>query len=398
MADDRQVERLRVEPRVAVWPVGGDGLGREPEQRLRVAGPRRPGGGEDVAPDALVVEPRHQHLDERVLVDPHMCGRAVAVGRGADDRVLPDLRDQPLHGPHRVGAPGRAPRPAAARQPQRAPRAGGEVGQRRVGAGQLIGAVEHERAQLPRIPEREGLRRVRPVRVPVEVDAADAERTQHGGQILHRLRGVIGVARRPELSSAAGGAGDVAEDVVPERRAVERIRPAGAAQVDQQQIAPGRERPPELDPCRTVGRRREPGAALDREHGRDRWPRAVRSRPALEVDPDRAAVRQRPRERDPHEPADVVCASARARGADDRGRRVRAWGLSGHLSRHGPSLRPTRGRHNENGHGAGTLHVNATRLWHAARPARRRLPVGARHVVAQGQDRPAGRVPARARA
>ena len=119
VADDRQVERLRVEPRVAVGPVGGDRLGGEPEQRLRVAGAGGPGGGEDVAPHALVVEPRHQDLDERVLVDADMGGRAVAVGRGADDRVAagrarPAARRPAPGRPVRPGIPGGGRTPAGA--------------------------------------------------------------------------------------------------------------------------------------------------------------------------------------------------------------------------------------------------------------------------------------------
>ena len=104
VADDGQVERLRVEPRIAVRTVRGDRLGGEPEQRPRVAGPRRAGGGEDVAPHRLVVEARHQNLDERVLVDADMGRRAVPVRRRTNDRIAANAGDEPRDDPHGIGA------------------------------------------------------------------------------------------------------------------------------------------------------------------------------------------------------------------------------------------------------------------------------------------------------
>ncbi len=46
---------------------------------------------------------------------------------------------------------------ARARQDERALRAPGDVGKGRVGPGQLVGAVEHERPQPVRVADREGL-------------------------------------------------------------------------------------------------------------------------------------------------------------------------------------------------------------------------------------------------
>ena len=221
-----------------------------------------------------------------------------------------------------ISASGRpAPRaagPAPARQLERAARALGDVCQGRVGAGQLVGAVEDERPQPVWVADRERLRRVRAVRVAVEVDLADPDRVQHGRQILHGLGRVVVVAGRAELRGAAAGAHDVGQDVAAKRRAVERARAARAAQVDQHEVAPGRDRPPQLQPRGPVGGGREARATLDREHRRGGGLSAQRTEIVLEVDADRAPVREAAVERHAHEPALGERARPRTGDAHDR--------------------------------------------------------------------------------
>ena len=159
MADHRQVQRLGELPRVAVRPIGGDGLGHEPQERRGVARERRPGGREDVAPHALVVEARLQELRHRVRVGGHVDAGPVGVWRDPGDRVAADPAQQLPDQRQRMAAR-RAAGTALAGQNERALRAPGDVGKGRVGPGQLVGAVEHERPQPVRVADREGLGRV----------------------------------------------------------------------------------------------------------------------------------------------------------------------------------------------------------------------------------------------
>ena len=321
VADDRQVERLGGRRRVLAAHIDGDDLGREAQHRRVVAAVGRLERREEVAPEARIPVAGRCDLDERVLVQPDARPRAVAVGGEADDRAATHPDGEVGEQPERIG--GRAVR-AAAHDVEAEPDRLEEVGPRRIRARQRVRPVQRDRAQPARVAQGVGLRRVGAVRVPVEIDAPGAQRADDRLDVLHRLRGRVEVALRAYLLRAIPGARDVADGGDAEGPAAERAAPPRPAQVDQEEVAPQRDRPPHLDAPQPVGRDREAGASLDGHHGGEPRLGAKPARVALEVDADLRPVRTRAVERDGNEaagrPPVELERLGRARG-DDRGRR-----------------------------------------------------------------------------
>ena len=124
VAVDRQIERLRVEPGIAVRTVRGDRLRGEPEQRPRVARPRGAGGGRGCR---ATPPGRRSPTSEPGRARPRQHGHGsgtVPVRRCTNDRIAADAGDEPRDSggrdPHGVGLSGRASGAAPARQPKRA--------------------------------------------------------------------------------------------------------------------------------------------------------------------------------------------------------------------------------------------------------------------------------------
>ena len=170
----------------------------------------------------------------------------------------------------------------------------------------LVGGVERDRPEHPGVAGRERLGEVGAVGVAVEVDRAGAQRGQHPGQVACGARGGVQVAAvdeapaRPapgvvELLAAAGHQPLVelvrlagAEPL--QRLAVDDLGGAGAAVVDQQQVAPPEQRLEELEVGVARAGARVPGAALLGDD-RAQHPARAAGRVPLQADPDGARRR-----------------------------------------------------------------------------------------------------------
>ena len=283
MARDRQVERVgeaahgrrgrRVQRR----------LRHQPQQRRAVTGLERAQRARQVAVDREAPVRGLHDRRERRRADSDRDQLAVGVAAAAADRVDADAVN---HAGERRARILDAARVALAHEREPAPGRLGEVAERRVRAGQRIGAVEHQRAQPVGVADRERLADVCAVGVAVEVDLVDLQRVEHGGEVVdHRVRSVE-VALAPDLLCAAAGTVDVVDDRAAERRAVERVGEPRAALVDQQQVAPRHQRPQQLDVVRAAVGRGVARAALDGDHRPQRGPRAVAPPVALVLDPE----------------------------------------------------------------------------------------------------------------
>ena len=239
------------------------GRGHEPGERHRVAVHRRAGGSRELGQDTRV--PVDGHAREDVVVDA-----AVDVQRtGA--QASRESRDNGLVAAERSRERARLCAAVAAEE-------------RRAGA-----AVEHEGAQAIGVPGRVGERDARAVARAVELDVADAERYAHRLEIARRRARAVGVAPVAHAPRAAGAACVDEHDVaaVAQRleqrehgRAIGRRGDAVAAGADEDRVArlsrPGgarrartrRSSVPAAGSAATSGTVTAPQRALPPAHGR----------------------------------------------------------------------------------------------------------------------------------
>ena len=214
----------------------------------------------------------------------------------------------------RPRGPGRGPvagDAAAARDVERAPRGQDRLRVERVLPADRVGGVQRHRAEHLRVPRGEHLPEEGPVGIAVEIDPAGPQPAQQQRHVPGRVRRRVQVAGLHvpaarqlagvvELPAALAGVDRVGGDAVGglpvlQRLAEERRGVPGAAQVDQEQVAPGQQRAERPPVVRRVVSGREAGAALDREdrsHGRAAG-RRIPLEPQLDVARGRVPVVQR---------------------------------------------------------------------------------------------------------
>ena len=268
--------------------------------RRAVAGLEGADRAEQVAVDRHVGVAGLGDREERVDVDAHPDPLPLRVRADPAHRPRADPLDEPLQRGARLLAAIGAARPPRAHERVRPPRRLRQVPVGGIGARQRIGRVEHERPQPAGVVHGERLREVRAVGVAVHVDAPDPQRVQDVGEVVDRRARGEPVDPRAQLRGAAPGAADVVVDGAPQRLAVERRRPARAARVDEQQVAPRAQRPGEREVVVAAVGRRVARAALDVDDRPERWPVAVAAPVELEVDADLLARRSEPVERHTH--------------------------------------------------------------------------------------------------
>jgi hypothetical protein len=336
VADDREVERLGPGGRIVGRRFHRNRLGGQAHDRGRVAQVGRPDPGRQVTPEPRIPVAGGDDLHERVLVQADARARPVAIRREAEDRLLAhpigEARDQL----DRIS--GRAGDRAGARELQPDSDRLDEVGPGRVRSRERVGGVERQRAEPVWEAKCVRLRGVGSIRVAVEVDLPGVQGAKHCLQVLDRLRGREEIALGADLRRAAAGGGHVIASRPRERLAAERRAPARSPQVDEHEVAPARNRPPELNPAGTAGRHRIPRSAIERHHRRDPRLGAQPARVALEVDADGLPARLRPVERNRHVAA--LCRPVElprlGRAGREDGRR-RRWRRR--QSRHRPMIR-----------------------------------------------------------
>ena len=99
--------------------------------------------------------------------------------------------------------------------------------------------VEHHRTHAIPVPDRERLREVGPVGVPVDADHRHAELVEHGGEVICRRAGAVGVRRPAEPAGAAADLAQVRSLARLEPRAVDGSGAPRAAVVhDDHVVAP----------------------------------------------------------------------------------------------------------------------------------------------------------------
>ncbi len=286
MTGDRGVGALRV---AAHGAAAGEGqvLGGQAQERGAVAAPKRAQRGRQVAVERGVVGGVAHHLPQRGAVDLDALERAVGVAGCALDRPgLKSKRPAAQLGEHVLAAAGRAAAdlgPGVAQSDR-------FLAPPRVEAVDREGRVEHDGSHPVRVAHREGLREVGPVRVAVDVRHLDTELVQHGCQIVGGGSRPVGVRATPQAPRAAADLARVDALARLKARAVDRARAPGPAVVHHDQV-PARMEAAEHEPVQA--RRLDRGVAgpaLDRDHGLQRRPRAVRSREHPEVDPQPAAA------------------------------------------------------------------------------------------------------------
>ena len=195
----------------------------------------------------------------------------------------------------------------------------------------VVGTVQHDGSRAVGVPQREHLREVAPVRIPVHVDAPHAERVEDRGQVVRDRGRAVRVRGLAQLMCARGDGVDVGADLVLEIGARDRVGGAGAPLVHQDQVVRRQQRP-EHEPV-VVRRidRAVTGPALERHdrllHGR----RRVRVFEDPEVHVDRAAGGDPSQQRHPDLPAAILRvrparpdrhARRQRRGGRDRGGRA----------------------------------------------------------------------------
>ena len=143
-----------------------------------------------------------------------------------------------------------------------------------------VGRREHHRAQARRVADRVRLRQERPVRVSVEGDRPDAECGADGLDVGRGLRRGEPLIPSAELVRTGAGRDHLRDHPPLQLRAIDRLRVAGAALVDQHQVAATQQRP-EDRPVRL--RRVEVGARVARpslDRDRSSRPAGFAARPA----------------------------------------------------------------------------------------------------------------------
>ena len=260
--------------------------GGQPEQRCCVVMPQqRPPGRVQILVDDRVEARVVDQVDQGERGDGQPAPGAVHRGRPSADRgpgQPPEQRRDPRPGPSAAGGSGTGYRALAGLR-ERAPRGQHRRGVPGVEPEHLIGRVQGDRTQQPGIPGREHLGEPAAIGVPVQVHPGQPQGSQHPGHIPRRVGAVeqvggrypaaaavvpgvvqLGTAGRHQLVEVAAvlpGAGPL------QPGAVHRGGRAGAAQVDQQQVAGG---PQWAGHRQVLGFRAGggvPGAALDREDG-----------------------------------------------------------------------------------------------------------------------------------
>ena len=126
----------------------------------------------------------------------------------------------------------------------------------------------------------EGLPEERAVGVAVEIDLVDTERVEHEREVVGRERGAVEIGGRSELRAAESDAVDVVAGEPLQWRATNRLRRAGAAVVDEQEVAAVEQRVEQREVRGRARRRRVAGSALGRDDRSQRRERGVTARGA----------------------------------------------------------------------------------------------------------------------
>ena len=273
---------------------------------------QRAAGGVKLAVDTAVGASIIDHLGQ--LDRGHPFGDLVAerISRPALDRMLTQVPGQGAQPrPRGAGRGAVAGDAAQARDVERAPRGLDRLRVERVLPADRVGGVERHRAEHLRVARGEHLPEEGAVGVSVEVDLAGSQPAQQQRHVPGRVRRRVQVAglHVPTARQLAGvvqllpafaGVGRVGGDAVARLPVLERFAEEGrgvpgAAQVDQEQVAPGQQRPERPPVVRRVVGGRKPRAALD---GKDRPHRRAAGRrvplePQLDVARHRVPVVQR---------------------------------------------------------------------------------------------------------
>ena len=311
--EELRVVRARHRDVEAVGEVGGrvragGGLGRQTQERHAVAGQRGPDRGVELAVHDGVGAGVLDEVDQDARADPGrgrltVGGAGRAAERGGAETV--EQRAQPGHRARRAG--GR--RAAGVARTDRLEGVAPRGARRRVPGVQApdgVGRVEHDRVQRPGMTGHERLAEPGAVGVAVEVDAAEPEAAEHGGEVVDGVGGreeVGRVAAGPQAARVApvdppraarharreGRRGRDARVALQARAADERRRPRPAVVHEQQ---PPRAQERAVDPGVLDGAadRGEPGSALDGDERRSRGAAAGGRAPA-EGDPDPGPAR-----------------------------------------------------------------------------------------------------------
>ena len=257
-------------------------------------------GSREVAVDHERVGGVVQELCERRRREPHLHPVAVGILADADQRsrLEPSFEARDLIEDARAGAGA-----IAERRPCVPQRRGGVACERieRI----VVGTVQHDGSRAVGVTQREDLRQVAPVGVPVHVDAPHAERVEDRGQVIRDRGRTVGVRGLAQLMCARGDRVHVGADPVLEIGARDRVGGAGAPLVHQDQVVRRQQRP-QHEPV-VVRRidRAVPGPALERHdrllHGR----RRIRVFEDPEVHVDRATGGDPSEQRHPDPPAAI---------------------------------------------------------------------------------------------
>ena len=106
-------------------------------------------------------------------------------------------------------------------------------------ARERISPVEHQGAQALRVPQREDLREIGAVGVPVQVRARDTERLEERGEVIHREIRAVELRARPERAAAGPDVFLRQARRALQGLAVDRTRVPGAAVVHDEDVARG---------------------------------------------------------------------------------------------------------------------------------------------------------------
>ena len=395
VAGDRGVGALRVARR---RPGGGrrEVLGREPQQRRRVARLVGAAGGEHVAVDHVAVAGVVDDLRERGAAEPDAAPGAVRVAPAAEERAPLEAEREPAQVSERVGG-GAAGRAGA----DRGPGAPDRVGRRpapRVEAVDGERGVEHDRAHAGRMADGERLREVRAVGVAVDAHDRHAELVEHRGEVVRGGARPVGVRCRAELPRAAADVARVVALAGLQAPAVDRARAAGAAVVDQDQVVPARERPEHEAVVGAGVDRAVARAALGGDDRHDRRTRPVRARVHAVPHRDPGPVRVGPMQRHADRAAPgraIPGARRRPRGGRRRGEQRDGDGCGGEAPARAHEARHPIGRPAPD---PGASKAGATRRAERRAPGSRQASSGAtRDGIAARQGAGAMREPSDAR-
>ncbi len=255
----------------------------QPQQgRGIVIAQQRPSGGVEFPVDTAVGAGVVDHLGQLDRGDTFGDLAAERISRPAGDRVAAQVRGQDAQPrPRGTGCGPVAGDAAQARDVEGTPRGQDRLRVERVLPADRVGGVQRHRAEHLRVPRGEHLPEEGPVGVAVEIDLAGPQPAQQQRHVPGRVRRRVQVAGLHvptarqlagvvQLPAALAGVDRVGGDAVGglpvlQRLAEERRGVPGAAQVDQEQVAPGQQRAERPPVVRRVVSGREAGAALDRE-------------------------------------------------------------------------------------------------------------------------------------